>query len=1185
MHPKTFFPSFFIAFTVLICQIELFAEASKTQALEKLRTGLKYVTNQVDIQDANFSVLQEDQNGIQLSGVASVFGLSNVNVQATISDTQHSFSLAFPSGASYQLQIGDQNLSSWLPSFLQDKLDLTTIEMSVFPEESNRVVLSASLSQPNAGSLIDYNGLKISQPVLQFSLSKINGANSQTQATAGLNGNLQLAGLNFDLAATANTSKEWTIAATLNQLKVSDLVKNIATFINLPVPPIPQPVENFTIQQASLAVESSNAIRFKGICDLGSVEAYFVQQNKQFLLAFVPNTDYKLAQISSVLQPIDQLGLSNLAMVYAANTSRVEQELESLSNMQFGAQTVKAGLTVMGGFDLPANLPGMSQKGRVVMRATLPPSLTATPTLQAAMQFNGLQLGSDFKINESFVQLAPVDVSFGAGLSLGAKLDGNWINFTGMGDVAAPATFSLAVFMEEGSIWKNPFGVPGVEIAKLGLDVGADVLSPIPRPKLGVSGGLKVGTFQGEGAGMLDTGNPLNSLISLKMNEIGMQQFVNAFLSNPVKNEFNKLPAVLRDYGMKNAELTIIPKTTEMAGRTYTQGLRVAGSANIMGLGMRLDINAGFDSGYKGDAAVAPILLREGNITIFELRGNNAQDSARVVIDLTYNNLLNPKNPFYLIDGRVGLLGMSNQTKIELNKDGVYFYNEGKLFGKFQAKLDAKGGNFNDIKGFYVRVAMKNDLIAYLNQEATSEIDRATKATQNEYAKAKRDLKWAEDYLRNSQDAVNAFNAEKRRVDDAQREVDKLKKNLDSANRSCRKGNVIKCGEVAGIEIAYNIAKGVLIGYKETLNGLSKAVDWGQREAATTVLAASRTILDGFEQATTGSLAAAKWIVDKGLGGVVDVKSAEFAGKLDVMKGGGVSMKANVKFLDNSHNASFSFNFTDPVSGAKALASMLLENKAPKGYAPEFGAQIGQKNYDTPSSPSNVTQVTLYQDFSFGGASVTLVEGRHDINVFYSSIGNDQLSSIRIPAGYKVTLYEHGGFQGRTQALTSDATAISTFNDMTSSIVIEKTGPVQAGKYYKIQARHSGKLLYITGASTTNGATLVQYEDHGGNNNQFLFEDAGGGYYILKAKHSSKALDVKDGTATDGQPIIQWDIHNGANQQFRLDPAGDGYYFLVAKHSQKLWDVNGGSAANSAGIIQWTKHGGANQQFKLIAVD
>ncbi|NJL75875.1 MAG: hypothetical protein HC892_13480 [Saprospiraceae bacterium] len=407
---------------------------------------------------------------------------------------------------------------------------------------------------------------------------------------------------------------------------------------------------------------------------------------------------------------------------------------------------------------------------------------------------------------------------------------------------------------------------------------------------------------------------------------------------------------------------------------------------------------------------------------------------------------------------------------------------------------------------------------------------------------------------------------------------------MDSAKRSCKRGNVGKCLEVAGIEVAYNTAKVVLSGYKETLNGLSKAVDWGQREAATTLLAASRTILDGFDQATTGSLAAAKWIVDKGLGGVVDVKSAEFAGKLDVMKGGAVSMKANVKFLDNNYNAGFAFNFTDPVSGSKALASMLLDNKAPKGYAAEFGAQIGQKNYDTPTS-SNNSAVILYQNFDFGGASLTLAEGKHDVNTFYGSIGNDQLSSIRIPAGYKVTLYEHGGFQGRTQVLTTDMKAINDFNDLTSSVVIEKIGPVQVGKYYKIQARHSGKLLYITGANTTNGATLVQYEDHGGSNNQFLFEDAGSGYYILKARHSGKALDVKDGTATDGQPIIQWDIHNGANQQFRLDPTGDGYYFIVAKHSQKPWDVYGNSPDNNISIIQWAKHGGGNQQFKLIPVD
>ncbi len=1185
MKQQTFFVRLCLCLGICAIQMNAIASPTKSEALEKIRTGLAYITNQVNIQDADFSIIKEDQFGIELSGVATLFGVSNVNVQATIGQLQHSINLIFPKGVSTQIQIADQTLSSWLPNFLQNKLDLTNAALTIFPKENNRILFNANLSQPNSSSLIDYGGLKVSQPNLLFSLAKSSGTNPQTQVSAGLTGKLKLAGLNFDLAATVNNKKEWTIAGILNELKINDLVRNVGAFINSPVPPMPQPIESFTIQQASLVIENNRAIRLKGICDLGRIETYLLQQNKQFLLGITPNTGYKLARISQVLQPIDQLGLTDVALVYATNSGRIEQELELLNGMQLGSQNVKAGVTLMGGFDLPDNLPGMTQKGKVIMRATLPPSLTATPTLQAIMQFNGLQLGSDFRVNESFIQLAPVDLSFGAGLSLGAKLDSNWINFTGMGDIAAPATFALAVFMEQGSIWKNPFGIKGIEIADLGLDVGADVLSPLPRPKLGVSGSLKVGPFQGQGAGMLDTGNPLNSLISLKMNEIGMQQFINAFLNNAIKNEFNKLPATVRDYSMKNAELTIIPKTTEMAGRTYTQGLRLAGQANIIGLAMRLDINAGFDNGYKGEGVVAPILWREGNTTIFSLTGNQARDSARVAIDMTYSNLLNPKQPFYLIDGKVSLLGMSSQTKVEINKNGVYFYTEGNLFGKFQARLDAQGGSFNDLKGFYIRAAMRNDLISYLNKEATAEIDKATKATQNEYAKAKKDLKWAEDYLRSSQDAVNAFNVEKRKVDDAQREVDKLKKNLDSANRSCKKGNVGKCFEVAGIEVAYNTAKGTLWTYKQTLTGLSAAVDWGQREVATRTLAAARSIVDGFDKATTGSLAAAKWIVDKGLGGVLDVKSAEFAGKLDVMKGGVVSMKANVKFLDNNHNASFTFNFTDPVSGAKALASMLLDNKAPKGHAPEFGGQIGQKNYDATSSSSNSNAVTLYQNFDFGGASVTLAEGRHDINTFYSSIGNDQLSSIRIPSGYRVTLYEHGGFQGRTQVLTSDVAAISGFNDMTSSIVIEKMGHVQAGKYYKIQARHSGKLLYITGASTTNGATLVQYEDHGGSNNQFLFEDAGSGYYVLKAKHSSKALDVKDSTATDGQPIIQWDIHNGANQQFRLDPAGDGYYFLVAKHSQKLWDVNGSSAANSAGIIQWTKHGGANQQFKLIAVD
>ncbi|MFN7115743.1 MAG: hypothetical protein ACK4TA_03035 [Saprospiraceae bacterium] len=922
----------------------------KSNALNQLRTLLGSVGDQIDIQDANFEVVNNEQKGVEVSGVAYVFGVRNVNVHAVFGNNLTEITTSFPGGTARQIRLSGQTLSDWFPAFLRDKLDLTEVQMQFYPKENNRLVLAATLRVPSRNALIEYNGFKIEQPTLTFKLNRSGGTTPVTSASAELAGTFQLGTLNFTLAAAANSQREWRFVGVLNELKVADLVRNIASYLNITMPPLPGTMENFKIQQASLALNSDRSLRFKGDVDLWKVEAYFAKPSGQpadFLLGFAPNTNNRLARISNVLQPIDKIGLDGIAIIYSATTEKIDQELDLLIDLQLGTQTVKPGLTLLGGFDIPDNLPGMTNKGRVTMRTNLPPSLTATPTLQAVMQFNGLQLGNDFKINESFLELNPVDVSFAAGLSIGAKLDGNWLNFTGKGEVAAPGTFGLVIYMEQGSVWNEPFGVKGVAIADLGLDVGADILSPIPRPKLGVSGALKVGPFQGSGAGMLDTGNPLNSLISLKMNQIGMQQFIDAFLSGTVKKELNKLPAQLRDFGVKDAELTIIRKTTEMAGRTYTQGLRVAGKVNLVGLGARMDVNASFDAGYSGVAAVSPFIIKEGNLTIFELTGNHAADSARMAIDMTYNNFTQLQNPFLLIDGKVGLLGMSNQTKVEVNKDGVYFYNKGKIFDKFYAELDGKGGNFNDVKGFAIRAAMQNDFTEYLNNGAANAIDAATKDMQNRYRKAKEDIAEAEKYLRETQADVDAFNNHKKKVDDKIQEVEKLNREAEDAKDDCEKGNPIACGEYGTKKAAYEIAKGVLQGYQETLSGLRDAVDWSKRNIAAEVVRASGEIVKGFEEASNGTMKAAKWIVDKGLGGVVDVKSAEFAGKLDVLKGGMVNMKVNASFVNEPFNAQIAFNFTDPASGAKILGEMLVKELAPKGFAPTFGAEIKPRVYNT----------------------------------------------------------------------------------------------------------------------------------------------------------------------------------------------------------------------------------------------
>lgn len=919
--------------------------------LGQLRALLRTVTDQVELQDVDFETTTEENGAIAVTGKGVLFGINEVGIYAVFSKDIVEISTAYPGGVVNQIRIGEQKLSDWLPDFMRNKLDVNQIQMQFYKKERNRLVLTARLSPTSRNTLIEYNEFKLQQPTLTFKLNRSGGTTPMTTATAELAGKFQLGMLNFDIAASANTKQEWTFAGVLNELKVTDLVRSVGTHLGIAtLPPMPTPIENFKITKAQLSFNSNRSMRFVGNCDLGKLEAYFAKpagQPTDFLIGFVPTTSYTFTRISSALTPLDKLGLTGIAMVYSVTTEKVDQELGLLNDLHFGTQTVKAGLTFLASFDIPDNLPGMTNKGKVTMRTNLPPSIVATPTLQAVMQFTGLQLGSDFKINESFLELNPVDVAFAAGLSIGAKLDGNWINFIGKGEVAAPGTFGLVIYMEEGSVWDEPFGIKGVAISNLGLDVGADILSPIPRPKLGVSGALKVGPFQGSGAGSFDTANPLNSLISLKMNQIGMQQFIDAFLSGMVKTEVNKLPAQLRDFGIQDAELTIIPKTTELAGRTYTQGLRAAGKVNIAGLGARMDVNASFDAGYSGVAAVSPLIIKEGNLVIFELTGNNNADSARMAIDMTYNNFQQLQNPFFLIDGKVGLLGMSNQTKVEINKDGVYFYNKGKIFDKFQAELDAKGGNFNDVKGFYVRAAMKNDLIAYLNNGAANAIDIATKDSQNRYRKAKEDIAEAERYLRETQSDVDAFNNHKKKVEEKAREVEKLNKDAEDAKDKCEKGDVIACGEYAAKKGSYEIAKGVLKGYQETLSGLRDAVDWSKREIAANVVKASGVIVDEFDKASTATLKAAKWIVDKGLGGVVDVKSAEFAGQLDVLKGGNVNMKINAQFLKEDFHTQIAFNFNAPENAAKILGDVLVKELAPKGFDATFGEQIKPRTYNT----------------------------------------------------------------------------------------------------------------------------------------------------------------------------------------------------------------------------------------------
>ncbi|MBL6445298.1 hypothetical protein JMN32_03195 [Fulvivirga sp. 29W222] len=83
--------------------------------------------------------------------------------------------------------------------------------------------------------------------------------------------------------------------------------------------------------------------------------------------------------------------------------------------------------------------------------------------------------------------------------------------------------------------------------------------------------------------------------------------------------------------------------------------------------------------------------------------------------------------------------------------------------------------------------------------------------------------------------------------------------------------------------------------------------------------------------------------------------------------------------------------------------------------------------------------VTLYQHCDYKGYAVSLHEGDYSLSQLQSlGVSNDDISSLKVDNGYKVTLYEHSSFGGRTITKSGSDNCLSSegFNDELSSISV-----------------------------------------------------------------------------------------------------------------------------------------------------
>jgi beta-glucanase (GH16 family) len=107
------------------------------------------------------------------------------------------------------------------------------------------------------------------------------------------------------------------------------------------------------------------------------------------------------------------------------------------------------------------------------------------------------------------------------------------------------------------------------------------------------------------------------------------------------------------------------------------------------------------------------------------------------------------------------------------------------------------------------------------------------------------------------------------------------------------------------------------------------------------------------------------------------------------------------------------------------------------------GVQYESANFSYTHSGAATPTVVVYQDCNYGGTSGSFPIGSYTLAAMQArGVPNDWVSSVRVPAGLKVVLYQNDNYAGTSVTLTADNSCLvgNSFNDQASSMVVSSAG-------------------------------------------------------------------------------------------------------------------------------------------------
>lgn len=244
---------------------------------------------------------------------------------------------------------------------------------------------------------------------------------------------------------------------------------------------------------------------------------------------------------------------------------------------------------------------------------------------------------------------------------------------------------------------------------------------------------------------------------------------------------------------------------------------------------------------------------------------------------------------------------------------------------------------------------------------------------------------------------------------------------------------------------------------------------------------------------------------------------------------------------------------------------------------------VVENRYDEASA------VILYTDEGYKGKAVTLSEGEYNLSRMglYNQKDND-MSSLKVTPGFKVTIYEDDNFNGKSKSYTASESFVGEeWNDKMSSLKVEAYGKSGLSGDYKLQNRNSGKFLDLDNNTTDNKTAIVQYDDEYMDATQIwtLTEIGGvkGVYSICTSANKRQGMDVADWSKNNGAQVQLYEYNGHRNQQFIVVEKGDGYYQFVSRLSGKVIEIPSSSKDNGEWIKLYDNNGTNTQQWKFVS--